>query len=821
MHNGSYDGSSSESMGPDMTETTYRYEQTEMGEVLVATNGRLELRWSHDAELVLLDPAEPRTRVAGGPLFELAPQGGSRTPLTVGLGLDETGAGALDPVRFLDSHGPGVRLKRLFPVAVQPLIAEWTVSLYDEHAFARVEVALRNTGSAPIAVRRIFPYVTGTWWGNGALRLAGRDAHFDVYKNGWQSWSYAGGLPDGTADPRPQTRPIVVWHSPGGPDPRQPVSGIVDAVSEGVAMLGHADQREALMAGFLSAEEWLGQMYAQRMEGAFAACALLDDFALQPGETVTAPPVALALGPQDQLLSEYAAALAREQHARAQSRVPTGWCSWYYYYSHVSADAISENLTALRSLRGTLPVEVALVDDGYETTVGDWLSISDRFPDGMGTVVDQIRGAGFEPGIWVAPFTVAANSQLAKEHPNWLIHDRRRKPVYGGHNWDSDLYGLDTSHPEAREWLRQVFTTIVEDWGFRVLKLDFLVSAALLGHRHDPGCSRARAVRDGLALIREIVGDDVFILGCGCPLLSAVGIVDAMRIGPDTAPYWPPHALGAPKEIAERHAQPQLEGAIRNTLTRAWMQPALWTNDPDCLIVRDQLTELTVDEIQMFASAVGLTGGMVLDSDRLSQLSLERLGIVSRLLPPMPERALPSNYFDYGIPERVAVHVVRTWGQWLLLGLFNGEEQDRELTVRWSSYGLAPGEYHAVEFWSGAYLGLSAVGVTVRVARHTSAVLAIRRDEGEPQLLSTSFHISQGGTEIADWRYDAAQKLAEWDTRIGRQASGTFTLWLPKGLRPKALHSTATTATWQRNGAGEVIVTAEIRDDARFTLELE
>ena len=804
-----------------MTETTYRYEQSETGEVLVATNGRLELRWAHDAEFVLMDPANPRTRVAGGPLFELVPQRGSHTPLTVGLGLDETGAGSLEPVRFLDAHGPGIRLTRLFPVAVQPLIAEWTVSLYDEHAFARVELALRNTGSAPITVRRIFPYVTGTWWGSGALRLNGRDAHFDFYKNGWQSWSYAGGMPGGTADLRPQTRRIVVWHSPGGADPRQPVSGIVDVVSEGVGMLGHASQREALLGGFLSAEKWFGQVYAQRMEGALAACALMDDVVLQPGESVTAPAVALALGSQDQLLSEYSAALAREQHARPQSRVYTGWCSWYYYYTHISEDAIAENLSALRTLRGTLPVETVLVDDGYETAVGDWLSIRDTFPDGMGAVVDQIRGAGFQPGIWVAPFTVSANSRLAREHPDWLITDERGRPAYGGHNWDSDLYGLDTSHPEAREWLRQVFTTIVEDWGFRFLKLDFLVSAALLGKRHETSVTRAQALRDGLALIREIVGDDVFILGCGCPQVSAVGIVDAMRIGPDTAPYWPPHALGAPKELAERHAQPQMEGAIRNTLTRAWMQPALWTNDPDCLIVRDELTELTRDEIQMFASAVGLTGGMVLDSDRLSQLSLERLGILSRLLPPMPERAVPTNYFQFGIPERVAVHVVRPWGEWLLLGLFNSDETEQDITVRWSTFGLAQGEYHAVEFWSGAYLGLSSVGITVRVARHASAVLAIRRDTGEPQLLSTSFHISQGATEIASWHYDAERKTAEWDARIGRQASGTFTLWLPKGMRPVALHSTATSATWQRNNGSEVVVTAEIRDDAHFTLELE
>jgi alpha-galactosidase len=251
------------------------------------------------------------------------------------------------------------------------------------------------------------------------------------------------------------------------------------------------------------------------------------------------------------------------------------------------------------------------------------------------------------------------------------------------------------------------------------------------------------------------------------------------------------------------------------------MHPALWINDPDCLLVREHHSELTLDEVIAFASAVGLTGGSVFFSDRVSQLTLERLDIISRLLPPMREHALPMNYFAPGIPEMMRVDITRPWDEWVLLGLFNSEESEREIPVRWRELGLPRGEYHAVEFWSGSYLGLSAIGVSLRVPGHGAAVLAIRARRDEPQLLSTSFHISQGAVEIKDWRYDPVRDTVEWEAQLGREALGTFVIWLPPHLRPRQLTSSSGMVTWQQSTGGQLVVTAEVRGDASFSLELE
>ena len=647
---------------------TYTHEPGAEGDVLRLIAPSLAVAWAADGQLSLSLPDDQQTLIAGGLLIEATPATARRLNLHGPVRVVPVGTSP-DPMPFHDAQGSGLTVTRAFQAEKLSVAAEVELRVYAGQPAVALRVTLRNTGAEAVALRRAFPFVSGAWWKRGSLRLAGRSSRFSVFKNGWQSWSYAGGLPQGRRDPRPRVRTMVVWHSPGGAQPSQPHGGGVDVVSEEMGMLGDSALPAALLTGFLSANTWLGQIYYARNDGALAATVLLDGAVLEPGASLALPPLWLALGPQAALPLAYAEAVAAELGARPSQPPPTGWCSWYYYFTGVSEAGVVENLAALRSLEKRVPVDLVQIDDGYQTSIGDWLSINAKFPSGMAALARRIRGDGYRPGLWLAPFTVAANSRLARDHPDWLVRDANGKPAFAGHNWGADLHALDTTHPGAREWLRDVFSTIVRQWGYDYLKLDFLACGALEGQRHDPRATRASALRDGLALIREIVGDDVYILGCGCPLLNAVGIVDAMRIGPDSAPYWAPRYEGVPVPFSEAHALPTMEGATRNTLMRAWMHPTLWTNDPDCLLVRELRSELSLDEVRAFATAVGLTGGMVVVSDRLSDLPAERLEILARLLPPLAARALPGDYFAYGIPPRASVTLEGAVGTVHLVGL--------------------------------------------------------------------------------------------------------------------------------------------------------
>lgn len=315
----------------------------------------------------------------------------------------------------------------------------------------------------------------------------------------------------------------------------------------------------------------------------------------------------------------FAELLGDKMGARTSAPYQRGWCSWYHYFHAVTEDAIRSNLRALKELRSEFPLEVVQLDDGYQAALGDWDRTNGKFPSGLKKLADEIRAAGFTAGIWTAPFFAARDSDVMREHGAWFIkHDEDGEPLRAGYNpnWttsdDKYAYALDPSHPEVAEHLDRLFKKLVEDFGYDYLKLDFLYAAAAQGVRHDPKMTRAETLRRGLEAIRRGAGERTFILGCGCPLGAAVGIVDGMRIGPDVAPYW-----GA---TAGATGEPGTALAIDAILARSFTHRRWWLNDPDCLMLRAKETRLSNDEREALAWTIAASGGMLLMSDDMRLL---------------------------------------------------------------------------------------------------------------------------------------------------------------------------------------------------------
>ncbi|MEG2274768.1 MAG: alpha-galactosidase, partial [Clostridia bacterium] len=80
-----------------------------------------------------------------------------------------------------------------------------------------------------------------------------------------------------------------------------------------------------------------------------------------------------------------------------------GYTSWYNYYQNISENIIARDLDNLSKLVEN--VDIFQIDDGFQTAVGDWLSIdSKKFPNGMKAVVDNIHSKNMKAGLWLAPF---------------------------------------------------------------------------------------------------------------------------------------------------------------------------------------------------------------------------------------------------------------------------------------------------------------------------------------------------------------------------------------------------------------------------------
>src|SRR5262249_46704592 len=109
-------------------------------------------------------------------------------------------------------------------------------------------------------------------------------------------------------------------------------------------------------------------------------------------------------------LAGWGDAFARAVGAAPPRPAPTVWCSWYHYFTDVTEAEVDEHLAGFGKY--DLPVDVVQVDDGWQSEIGDWLPLSDRFVS-MSDLVRRIYAAGRRTGIWVAPFLVSQRSATA------------------------------------------------------------------------------------------------------------------------------------------------------------------------------------------------------------------------------------------------------------------------------------------------------------------------------------------------------------------------------------------------------------------------
>jgi alpha-galactosidase len=636
---------------------------------------------------------------------------------------------------------------------------DWNWTVHADGLEAWLEVT--NQGDRSVAVDRLDVALVEQ------LDLPGPAADWRFYQHGWQSWSPAGVRRVGDGPfPAPDNAGYRLMHLPHGDGLRGEWVAVIEASEMPASRVGKEGggmaaaetattppsrlEKEGegigLLFGFVTAADQLGEIVLDAGDGfrrLIAACHT-DGIPLPPGGSLRSERLRVAAGPDAwSLLGGWAARLGELMHARVPDKTPSGWCSWYYYFGFNTAQDVYANLNAIR--RHRLPLHLVVVDDGYQAAVGDWLTLNaDRFTD-MAAVAATIRREGHLPGIWTAPFGLAADSQTFAQHPDWTVRDEAGQPAFAWTHWPQSIYALDTTHPAAAAWLHDTFRTLRE-WGYAVFKVDFLFAAAVPGRRHDPGVTRAQALRRGLAIIRDAIGDDAFLLGCGLPLGPAVGLVDGMRIGPDVAVTWEPLLAGD-------LSAPGVVNALRNSIARAFTHRRLWAADPDCLLARPRgdTSQLSLYEARTLAAVIAFTGGMLLNSDRLAELPRARLDMLRQTLPPTGRAAYPLDLFEHDLPDLLVLPVERPWGRWWLAGLINWSDQTRTTQVELGALGLPPGCYHVYDQWRAQYLGQTDGLLSLPNHRpHETHVLLFKPVADRPEWLTSTFHLLGGAVEVVD-----------------------------------------------------------------------
>lgn len=323
----------------------------------------------------------------------------------------------------------------------------------------------------------------------------------------------------------------------------------------------------------------------------------------------------------------------------------SGYTSWYNYFQNIDQKIILRDLNALNCVKDS--VSVFQVDDGYETFVGDWLYPNpEKFPDGMKHIADEVHKKGYKAGIWLAPFNLQIKSRTFAKHSDWVIKDKKGNPILGVVAWGG-AYTMDMYNEEAREYIRRFFDVILNDWGYDMVKLDFLYSQCMVPRNNK---SRGTIMCEAMEFLRECVGDKL-ILGCGVPLGAAFGYVDACRIGCDVDLVYGGKFYN---KLKVNNEVPSAQNSITNAIFRRHLNGRAFCSDPDVFFLRYSNLDFTTKQKLLLGGVNHLFGDVLFVSDNAEEYHHDDITAIKKFFSKSQAKILSAEYL---LPDVIAAEL--------------------------------------------------------------------------------------------------------------------------------------------------------------------
>ncbi|MDD5599691.1 MAG: alpha-galactosidase [Victivallaceae bacterium] len=392
-----------------------------------------------------------------------------------------------------------------------------------------------------------------------------------------------------------------------------------------------------------------------------------------------------------------------------------GWSTWDYYLWQVSEPDVMENIEELKKNKNLGDrIKYIVIDDGWQHAYGEW-EANYKFPGGMASTAEKIKAVGFTPGIWVGPFMQMCNGQIAAKHPEMIIRDRDTGyPVTVDDGFSAKFCFLDPTHPETISFLKKTFLKI-KSWGYRYIKIDFLffvydIVTNRNGRLYDETKTPLDAIKNGVEVIRDAIGNDIILVGCGGFIPEVgTGLYDSCRVSFDISSYWSNNLL-----------------VCRDLALKSLFARNVWENDYDFLIVRGKETARekkinvyedmnffmpesayepfalrkgatiqTAGEARVWASMLTIAGGSLVLGDRLKMLNDAGIAMLEKVLKYSSGRpGYPVDLFKAEMPN---VWRKEEADGSVLVAVFNWE--DSELDFSADKLLKFVGKENAFEIW--------------------------------------------------------------------------------------------------------------------------
>ncbi|MGL5579956.1 MAG: alpha-galactosidase [Cetobacterium sp.] len=121
-----------------------------------------------------------------------------------------------------------------------------------------------------------------------------------------------------------------------------------------------------------------------------------------------------------------------------------------------------------------LGVELFVLDDGWfgarnhdKAGLGDWWSNLEKIPSGVEGLSKKVEEMGIKFGLWFEPEMVNKDSELYRNHPNWILRAPNRK-----HTPSRNQHTLDLGREDVREYLYEKISKILRESKISYVKWD-------------------------------------------------------------------------------------------------------------------------------------------------------------------------------------------------------------------------------------------------------------------------------------------------------------------------------------------------------------
>ncbi len=473
---------------------------------------------------------------------------------------------------------------------------------------------------------------------------------------------------------------------------------------------------------------------------------------------------------------------------------PTGWSSWYCYYMYPAEETLFAETKAISEKLKPYGLKYIQLDAAYTRTIdANWLNWNkELYPSGGKAWFKYVRENGLVPGLWMNIFGANyENPSMADSYPgNFFLKDEG-KLIRACCSSDSTVACLDYSNPAVFEkHLKPLMDTLVNGWGLGYLKAGGGGKWMDKYEKHrksafNPGLKSREVYRKALASLREILGDERYLLGCSLHEIGVgFGYFDGSRSGLDDYANW----------YGENHASTGMQAFFNTVFTNAYLNGIVWWTDPDDVMVRDPLT---MEEGKTIVSTISLSGQAYIISDYIADFTDERknnfihskydinwaknypelvkplqdekLELYKKTLPAMPVKAMDlfpfqtePKFFELAkyFPKALDLKVNAVTGMYDVVAIYNWQDTDTVKFINlYDDLGLERNiSYAAFDFWNSTLVAIDGNTIEQTVSGHGTKALIIRPVPDHPFLMATSRHITSAYS-VKEYDWEASEKL--------------------------------------------------------------